>query len=959
MKWSHFALFMLTGMIWSTCVLGQFYTTGESPASLKWSYIYSPHFNIVFPSGLNDEANELANKLEYYLPFSREDLNYKTKNKFPILLHSTSVLSNGYVTLAPGRMELVTTPPQDSYAQNWLTQLTLHEYRHVAQLGSMNSGFTRILGWLTGEIASGSVSSQIPSWFYEGDAVFNETNLSESGRGRVAGFEMPVRTLLIEKDRPFSYDKAIFGSYRDFVPDHYRYGYQIVGFARSKYGKNIWSQAIRYTSGHPFLVWPLAFYLKKNYGFYKNGLYKQALDSLKQQYNKQKDSITYTDYASKNKRINSTFVNYILPKDMGNGKTLALRTGLNDPGTYIVIDSTGKIEKLFTTGASMALKNDLYGNLLIWDEHVSDPRWERRDYSEIRKIDLRTGRPVSLTRKTRYFSPDFSPDGSRIVVAETDGQNRHFLTILDAQTGDRLRQIPSRENRAIQFPEWISEKEVGIITVSDKGKQIEVFSFESNSWDVKFPYTNVDIAELINYKNYILFRGSFNGIENVYAVSKNNFHGLYQVTFSRYGAYHPALSINKRNLLFSDYGPDGFDVVSVPLDTAGWKFVLPDKGPQPRWTDPVPGIKRQSLSRDSIPGIKYAVKPYRKQNHLVNIHSWLPFYTDWEDVADNVADLPIYPGFTLFSQNLLGSVISSVGYRYVNGYHEIIPSVSWRGWYPVIELTGRFGGPSQAMPLPEGIEPPDNTIRFHEINLRTYIPLTYNRGNFVTFLQPSVEYEHAGIWYHSNGELHKGIDFLHYRLILNHYNRLSKRDLYPRWGQFISATYTQTPIEKGQFGNLFSTQAVTYIPGIFQHHHFFLRGGIQIQRPARYYMPVNRVSFPRGYNSAVSEKIVSVMLNYSFPVAYPDLSIGPLLYLKRIRVNLFHDWSYGKEIKENTSGENVDFTGNYRSLGTEILADMHLIRIIFPITAGVRLGYIPDRQSIFSEILLSIDTGIF
>jgi hypothetical protein len=95
-------------------------------------------------------------------------------------------------------MEVVTTPPQDAYAQDWTAQLALHEYRHAVQIGSLNKGFTRAMTFLTGEIATGVVSSMIPSWFYEGDAVVTETRLSGAGRGRVAGFEMPLRTRLGE-----------------------------------------------------------------------------------------------------------------------------------------------------------------------------------------------------------------------------------------------------------------------------------------------------------------------------------------------------------------------------------------------------------------------------------------------------------------------------------------------------------------------------------------------------------------------------------------------------------------------------------------------------------------------------------------------------------------------------------------------------------------------------------------
>jgi hypothetical protein len=126
-----------------------------------------------------------------------------------------------------------------------------------------------------------------------------------------------------------------------------------------------------------------------------------------------------------------------------------------------------------------------------------------------------------------------------------------------------------------------------------------------------------------------------------------------------------------------------------------------------------------------------------------------------------------------------------------------------------------------------------------------------------------------------------------------------------------------------------------------------------------YYLPLNRIPFPRGYSETVSGQISSLFVNYAFPAGYPDLSLGPLLYLKRFRIDLFHDWSYGRDIREYNGTEVVSYTGSLRSFGAEILADMHLIRIIFPITAGIRLGYLPGKEKFFSELIFSMDTRVF
>jgi hypothetical protein len=106
----------------------------------------------------------------------------------------------------------------------------------------LNKGFTRGLSWLFGEQATAIVSGLfVPMWFMEGDAVCTETAISHSGRGRIPSFEMEIRSQMLQKGM-FSYDKAVFGSYRDFIPDQYVLGYQIVANTRRRFGSAIVDQ---------------------------------------------------------------------------------------------------------------------------------------------------------------------------------------------------------------------------------------------------------------------------------------------------------------------------------------------------------------------------------------------------------------------------------------------------------------------------------------------------------------------------------------------------------------------------------------------------------------------------------------------------------------------------------------------------------------------------------------------
>jgi len=947
MKFIHFVIFLAAIFIFFPSG-AQFYSTGEAPSSIRWRQLSTPGFRIVYPQGLHKDAVHLATELERNSALIARPFTHPAKH-MPILLHNTSVLSNGYVTWTPRRMELVTTPPQDSYAQDWIIQLALHEFRHVVQISQLRQGFTSALSIFTGEIAPGGVSALMPSWFYEGDAVMSETANSFTGRGRVAGFEMPLRTMQLEDRRMFSYSKACLGSYRDFVPNQYQYGYPIVSYGIARYGPGIWPNALNYTARHPYLLMPFVFYLGHRYNITRSRLYRQTLDTLKSLYTKTEESVTYTNYLSLNKRKRNVYTSYTLPRETGNG-ILALKTGIGERDHFVKIDSAGKEKSIVTPGLIMGIKADAQGNYLVWDEVRSDPRWGRRDYSEIRLIDMRSGVVRNLTKRTRYFSPDISPDGQSIAVAETGLNGNSFLSILDFKTGRVKRRIPADVNSTVQFPEWISDQKVVVITVSPLGKQIEQIDLETGKWSVIMPYTWFNISEPVHFHHYLLFRSSYNTVENIYALDMK-LPQLYQVTFSRFGAYNPSVTADSGRLLFSDYTGGGFNITSIPLVPSGWKAIRAPEHPSGIWPHARAGHLAKAVPLSSEVPIDSG--NYSKAGHLIHVHSWLPFYVPFTGTTDRISTLPVSAGLMIFSQNLLSTLTSTIGYHYSRGYHYLTPRIIWKGWYPVIELSGQFGGPVRNLLQPNEVNP--SVKPYYELSILSYVPLVFNRGRMVSFLTPQIEYEHQSTYYFTENQLRQGLNYVHFRLYMSRFLRMSMRDLFPRWGQYLSVSGTLSPGDPDLLGSMIAFQGGLYLPGIGRHHHFLLKGGYQKQFPGRYFLPINRISFPRGYPSGVSGEMSVFSADYAFPLTYPDLAMGPVIYLKRLRTDVFHDMGYGNNVIEDAG---TRYTGSYNSTGLEVVADFHLGKIVFPISAGIRIGYRYDRSRLFTEFLLNIQNNI-
>jgi len=89
---------------------------------------------------------------------------------------------------------------------------------------------------------------------------------------------------------------------------------------------------------------------------------------------------------------------------------------------------------------------------------------------------------------------------------------------------------------------------------------------------------------------------------------------------------------------------------------------------------------------------------------------------------------------------------------------------------------------------------------------------------------------------------------------------------------------------------------------------------------------------------------------------YPDFQIGQVLYMKRIRSNLFVDW--GKAIysrRTQTIGAFTSYSSELLSSGIDLLTDTHILRIMFPLSFGIRTIYFPNERTFSSYIIFGIN----
>ncbi len=154
---------------------------GGNPPGLGWRQINTDTARIVFPESVGDAAERVASLIHELQQKHSADIGPKLR-KINIVLQNQTTLSNGYVGLGPWRSEFYLFAPQNNFelgALDWVKTLSLHEYRHVQQFSNFNRGLSKVAGILLGQQGQDFANAaSVPNWFFEGDAVFNETALS-------------------------------------------------------------------------------------------------------------------------------------------------------------------------------------------------------------------------------------------------------------------------------------------------------------------------------------------------------------------------------------------------------------------------------------------------------------------------------------------------------------------------------------------------------------------------------------------------------------------------------------------------------------------------------------------------------------------------------------------------------------------------------------------------------------
>ena len=895
--------------LFSLSVFGQIFNTAQSPLSVRWNYIQSKGFKIIYPEELEKEAQRMANTLPAIYPKVGFGLGQK-KTAIPLLLQNRGTIANGFVQLAPKKSEFYATPPQYFDSQDWLNNLAVHELRHIAQFDKLTGNKAHPFPELFYFAYFGAA---LPIWFFEGDAVVNETALTESGRGRQPNWTMPFRTSILE-GRKFSYSKAYFGSNKDVTPGYYQTGYMMVADMREKHGRFISDSLLSDIRKRPIRLYPFSKSLKKFTGKNTKKYFLSTQDNLTKKWEAQSDKTSTEEYQSLNKKT-SLATNYFLPVRLNKTQVLALKESKQDARYFVIINSNKTEQKLFGIGYQEQPWFTYKKDLLVWDEIRYDPRYKQRSYSVICTYNFQTQKFKKLSSQSRLFSPTLSPDGKKIIAVKVDLSNQFSLVEMDATTGQILETFPNPENEILQTPTYDNTgNRIAYISVTEKGK--DLWLLEKNKRTRLISNSRQQLSRPIFIGNKIAFNAHFNGIDNIYCLDIPS-KKITALSRSKNGAFNPSETADGE-ITFNDYKINGYEIAEQPLtEKPVGKNNFADFSLAAQKQENVGNVFTQ------IPDSNFQSKRYRQGLNLFSFHSVIP-----------VIENEYVFGLELQSNNLLNTMDFYTGAKYHRDLKrfEYTADISYKALYPVFSIAYRNRPKRTFYSAKSAMQQGD--WREHYVRINASVPISFNARdqNYSFALNAATSFTQRYMPQNLPGNFIRELKFpLEYNFTFNHSVRTTERDIAPKWAQVFRATYNHQPFDKNLGGEIMALESFFYFPGFAKNHSFLASFNYQKASGVNQY--ATEISTVYGYNNILAKSKLqnSMLFNYRFPFAFPDWELSSLAYVRNFRAGLFCHY------------ENVGIDTNIgqpKTFGAELNSSLNILRYQPVVDVGARLVFV-------------------
>ena len=925
--------------------------SGQMNPDNKFKKIDTRHFELIFPESMTEKISSIADELDRSYDFLNPSLGIKDDYKISIIFNNQTAYSNAYVTLAPKYSMFYPLPPQVNighlFYDDWIKLLAVHEMRHTAQFHKLNYGFNKLLYILFGEygLAVG-IGMSAPTWFFEGDAVYMETSLTDFGRGRLSSFSMLTRAMLIESEVP-DYATMHLGSNKNVYPDQYEFGYLMNAWLREKYGNDIFDKILKTSSTWNFIAGPYAFNLGVHQHTGKTIFenYDEMLSFLTERWRSELDNDQTKTYYKLNTEAKSHYTNYSYPLPLFNtavksDDVYVYKSGKFHSGAIVKISPLGKETFIAFTGyltGSICAGN----NTIIWAEEVPDLRWSESQ-SVIKWFD--TGKRSFHELKTdgRLFAPSVSRDGRLVAAIGYYPDGKSSLVILDKASSSLVKKITAPDNILWQTPRFGNHSDqITIIESSSEGKSIVIYDIAKEKWEKVFGPVKFQISDPFIHDDYVLFHSDMTGRDNIYAISKND--GIVkQVSNALFGAFYPSVSEDGKYIYFSDFSRLGNDISRLLYQPDTWVEVKDIKSALMfSNTDPAKNNMPESIFKDTPKG-NYQIMDYPDFANFLYFHSRM---------IDLYEFLPLQNiNVALISSNKLQTHFLDLLYTYHTNenMHSVRGQWTFMGWFPVISLGGVYGGQNTFIYDLDLLYNPSSYYQSwveKKGYFNIYLPFFISRGSISQQINAGTEFairnissfEQSG--YKSDlfdGTRYEASWFVYYSFKLDGNPRLFDHPYLLFSFEFLHQP--ELPFFNQGQSNI-QASASFQIPGFFNNNALLIRG-VVTKRTAWYdQLFQSSVITPRGMHWYEYTNLYFVSADYTFPIAYPDFNFLHFIYFREISGNLFFEHIVQSPL----------FVIDPDYFGADLLLHINLLNLPSEIVGGVRVIYYPLMKNITFE----------
>lgn len=885
----------------------------QSDSTIKWLEIRSDNFKLIFPDYLEAKAQYTLNLLEHYRPLVTA--SYQSQPKLlTIIIRPEMAAPNGFVTLAPRRSEWFNnasiTPLVGSL--EWFQSLAIHEYRHIVQYDYLSQGNTKWGYYLFGEGVLGFlINIVMPTWYFEGDAVWAETTLSNAGRGRSPRFSARFKALITSDQFP-KYDDLLAGDYTTELPSYYVYGYFLVSRAYNIYGHDVWRKIAKEASRQPWNVYALYSAFKEITGKDFDEFYNDTLKELKVSW----------DEAPKDfkKKDPGPFNNQVYPIS-DNGEVYYFKKSLNSHWT--LYNSKGVIRE-FNISPSLS-KVDIKNSQFVFAQNIPHSRFLYKAYSDLFIYDIELDSLKKITNKKRYSHPKFNWDANKILAIDF-GENDIFSTVILNQHGEVLKRISPELGHTFSEAIWVNENNIVAISIAPNGqKQLITYNLETNIIEKLTPSSRNNLYNINHSKNSIYFEADYQGKVNIFKLNLDT-KNISQCTDEYISAFMPYVSDQLYYVYESNNGKriKRSEINCIKEENGGNKLFdysqYIGNTPSDNYTQSKP------IEISNFDSLKKGNK--LSKLHTENTSSLSPH--SWSFIGDR--------GFQLSatSTNKLGNL--SLNAYTGSSAEESTPyagfALNYMKYYPIFGLQFDYANRNKEIAIGE-------KTQWSETKgiLSVTLPYLYQNNlfggihllRFESGLISVTENAYTSTTRLNDNELYTNS----ISLSSSYQKALTRNEIFPKWGALFTANYTDIAKKEDSETNYFTqVNTIFNTPGFTKNH------GIEIKltterRPKnkrlytlqQNYRPLIGYTLSRGHSLEFTPEFNKIVLEYALPLVYPKMGIGDWIYFTRIYAKIFNDHT-------SFLNSNNDFHA-LNSTGIEFIFDTNTLQK-FPLSYGVR-----------------------